>query len=33
MTADIWNGSRVCVLGESGGPPGRLEVWIAPATR
>jgi hypothetical protein len=33
MTADIWHGSRVCVLGEPGGPAGALEVWIAPATR
>jgi hypothetical protein len=33
MTDDIWHGTRVCVLGEPGGPPGKLEVWIAPAIR
>ncbi len=33
MTDAIWHGTRVCVLGAPGGLPGRLEVWIAPATR
>ena len=30
MTGVVWHGTRVCVMGDPGGPPGKLVIWIAP---